>query len=92
MGVPVLATNVGGVPEIIRADNGVLVPPGDPATLADRMVELLRDEGMRKTTASHALASLYPRFDPEQRARRILGLYDDLLSTTAASAQLGHHV
>ena len=38
VGTPVVATAVGGVPEIVHdAENGVLVPPGDVRALADAM-------------------------------------------------------
>ncbi|MFH1380230.1 MAG: glycosyltransferase [bacterium] len=43
-GIPVVATNVGGIPEIVEHDNtGYLVPPRNPSALADRIIELLRN-------------------------------------------------
>lgn len=42
-GLPVVATNVGGNPDLVDADCGVLVAPRDPAALADAMARLLRD-------------------------------------------------
>ena len=42
-GVAVLATAVGGVPEIIQGGNGMLVPANDPDALAGKMIELLSD-------------------------------------------------
>lgn len=79
-GVPVLATNVGGVSEIINADNGVLVPPGDPDTLAAKMVELLRDDVSRRIIGCRGRDSLFPRFAPDHRVRQILSVYNELLS------------
>jgi glycosyltransferase involved in cell wall biosynthesis len=44
--LPVVATAVGGNPELVRpGENGLLVPHGDPASLADKLVELLSDAG-----------------------------------------------
>ena len=41
-GIPVIATNVGGIPElVVDAETGFLVPPNDPHTLAARMRQLL---------------------------------------------------
>jgi glycosyltransferase involved in cell wall biosynthesis len=43
-GVPVVASDVGGIPEIIRSDEtGLLIPSGDPAALASALDELLSD-------------------------------------------------
>jgi glycosyltransferase involved in cell wall biosynthesis len=49
MRLPMVATAVGGTPEIVREGrNGFLVPPGAPAALARRMVDLLDDERLRR--------------------------------------------
>ena len=83
-GVPVLASRVGGVPEIIDTGNGVLVPPGDPDVLAERMTELLGDDRRRTAIGARGRSALYPRFSPDDRARRIVALYEELLATRAA--------
>lgn len=80
-GIPVLATSVGGVPEIIEKDNGVLVPPNDPEALAKRMIELLQNESLRKVIGAKGRSTLYPRFAPDHRAGKIVGLYHELLSS-----------
>lgn len=79
-GIPVLATSVGGVPEIIEKDNGVLVPPDDPEALAERMIELLQNESLRKAIGAKGRSALYPRFAPDHRVEKIVGLYHALLS------------
>ena len=78
-GIPVLATAVGGVPEVIQNGNGVLVPPSDPEILSARMTELLRYDSLRQTIGSRGKNSLYPRFAPAHRARQILDLYRELV-------------
>lgn len=78
-GVPVLATAVGGVPEIIQDGNGIMVPPNDPEALAERMIQLLRDGALRCTIGSKGKDSLYPRFAADGRARQIIDLYQELL-------------
>lgn len=58
-GVPVVATAVGGVPELIRNGlNGVLVEPGNTEALADGLLELLRDPDKRRRLAEAGRASL----------------------------------
>jgi glycosyltransferase involved in cell wall biosynthesis len=48
MGTPVVATRVGGVPEIVRdGENGLLVEPGDDAGFADALERILRDDELR---------------------------------------------
>lgn len=47
-GVPVVATDVGGVPDILQeGEFGILVPPDDPELMADGIVQLLRDHQLR---------------------------------------------
>lgn len=82
-GVPVLATSVGGVPEIIDEEkgNGVLVPPDDPDALAQRLAALLTDDSARQAIGLRGQRSLLPRFSPDHRAGEIVGLYHELLRT-----------
>lgn len=52
-GLPVVATQVGGIPEIIRNDDeGLLVPAADPSALADAVLRLLQDGALRQRLAS----------------------------------------
>jgi glycosyltransferase involved in cell wall biosynthesis len=45
LGVPMIASRVGGLPEAVReGENGLLVPPGDPAALAAAIVRFYRDD------------------------------------------------
>ena len=79
--IPVIATSVGGVPEVIMGGlNGTLVPPGDPKAMAEKIIRLLANENGRQTMGESGYRSLYPKFSPEHRARQILTLYEELLS------------
>jgi glycosyltransferase involved in cell wall biosynthesis len=50
MGLPVVATRVGGIPELVAdGTTGLLVEPGNPASLADALVALLTDETRRRS-------------------------------------------
>ena len=56
LGVPVVATSVGGVPELVRdRQEGLLVPAGDPAALADALVHLVEHDDTRAAMAAAAL-------------------------------------
>jgi glycosyltransferase involved in cell wall biosynthesis len=55
LGVPVVATRVGGVPEIVRTGvEGLLVPASDPTALADALLRLVTDPVLRETMSAAA--------------------------------------
>ena len=59
VGCPVIATAVGGVPEVVRdGENGLLVPPGDPAALAAAIERFFSDGDLRARLAEAAPASV----------------------------------
>ena len=60
-----IATAVGGVPEIVRdGENGLLVPPGDPAALAAAIRRFFAEPELRARLRSNAAPSV-ERFAPE---------------------------
>ena len=60
---PVVATAVGGVPEVVRdGENGLLVPPRDPAALAERILRLLREPERATAMGLAGRAWVYPRY------------------------------
>jgi glycosyltransferase involved in cell wall biosynthesis len=65
VGTPVIATRVGGIPEIVEDEvNGLLVPPGDPVALAAAIERFLADGELRRRLDDAARASV-ARFAPE---------------------------
>jgi glycosyltransferase involved in cell wall biosynthesis len=61
--VPVVATAVGGTPEVVvDDDNGHLVPPGEPRLLARRIIETLRDESGRIALGARGRRLVLERF------------------------------
>lgn len=52
--VPVIATNVGGMPELVKEKTGILVPPEDPQTLLSEINSLLRDKEKTKNLTDAA--------------------------------------
>ncbi len=77
--LPVVATRVGGIPEIVADGvNGFLVPPGDSAALAGKIIELLRDENLRKRFSS-AGKLLARDFSKEKMAEGTENVYMEIL-------------
>ena len=59
VGCPVIATAVGGVPEVVRdGENGLLIAPGDPAALAAAISRFFGDRDLRERLAASAPASV----------------------------------
>jgi glycosyltransferase involved in cell wall biosynthesis len=82
-GKPVVATRVGGVPEIVRDGvEGLLVPPGDPAALAAALVDLLRDPARRERMGAAGRERQRSEFDIHVMVERIGALYESLFSRT----------
>ncbi len=81
LGTPVVATRVGGIPEIVTDGiDGLLVPPADPAALADALAGLLGDERRRKTMAGAGREKVGKRFQFRDMVRSYEGFYDELLT------------
>lgn len=76
LGVPVVATAVGGMPELVEdAVTGRLVPPRDPAALGAALGQVLASEALRKTFADGARASLQERFSTARMLARLEAEY-----------------
>jgi glycosyltransferase involved in cell wall biosynthesis len=82
-GKPVVATRVGGVPEIVRDGlEGLLVPPGDPTALADALLTLLRDSGLRDRMGAAGRERQRTEFDIGVMVNRLEALYESLFAKT----------
>jgi len=78
-GVPVVATRVGGVPELMPAGTGLLVPSGDPAALAAAIERLLADPALARGQADAARAHIERTGGAPAMVSRTLTLYEALL-------------
>ena len=80
VGKPVVATNVGGIPEIISSDhNGILVRPNDPAHLAEAVVYLLKNIDAAKAIGQTAASFARENFATEKVVKMIENVYEELL-------------
>lgn len=80
-GTPVTASRTGGLPELIEDGvTGLLVPPGDPGTLADALGRLLSDTSLRKKLAGNAGRTVRA-YNLETYVDRMVALYRQVLET-----------
>jgi glycosyltransferase involved in cell wall biosynthesis len=79
VGLPMLATSVGGIPEIFGPDAGVLIPPGDPEALANAIGHALQDRGARHSAALRLKARVRAAFSADVMADAILDAYREAL-------------
>lgn len=81
--VPVVATAVGGTPEVVEhGQNGYLVPAGDPTALAQRIAILLSDRRLRETMGMYGYFHVRDHFTFESQARQYAQLFQELLPGT----------
>jgi glycosyltransferase involved in cell wall biosynthesis len=83
-GLPVIATRVGGVPEIVEDGvTGLLVTPGDEQKLLSALERLAGDHALRGGLAKAGYEQVRARFTIEQMVRSLEKIYDELLSMKA---------
>lgn len=72
--LPTVATGAGGVPEIIKGESGILVPPNDPEALATAINKLFTDPEYRRELVDNA----YQRVSEEFSIKKMVALTDEL--------------
>ncbi len=74
--LPVVSTNIGGVPElVVEGETGILCPPGDAGALAEAVGRLLADEKLRGEFARASRRRVEERFDFTARVRAMEDVY-----------------
>lgn len=85
-GLPVVASRVGGNPELINDDvTGLLVPPQDSSALANALVELMRDEEKRNRIAINGRCLATQDYSFDRLVREVDELYTELLARAGRS-------
>ena len=80
-GLPVVATRVAGIPEVVQDNHtGLLVAPGKSDELAAALARLVGDPELRRSLGQQARAFVRPRFGVEHYVTSITALYDRLLA------------
>ncbi|MBI5873348.1 MAG: glycosyltransferase family 4 protein [Candidatus Omnitrophica bacterium] len=81
LGVPVVAANVGGLPEVVKDGvTGFLVEPKDPAALAGALIKLLNDDNKRREMGQAARGWVDEKFSDRVMVEKFEGLYKKLIN------------
>lgn len=76
MGLPLISTEVSGIPELVRhGQTGWLVPPGDAAALAEGIMTLARDPALRARLGQAAQALVRTEFEIGRNAKRLVDIF-----------------
>jgi glycosyltransferase involved in cell wall biosynthesis len=82
LGVPVAATRVGGLPEIIEDGvTGLLVPPRNGKSLAQAILRYLLDPRTAREIASRGCDSVFDRFSAERQTEKLLETYEQVIAS-----------
>lgn len=88
-GRPVIAGNLGALPEIVAdGRTGFLVPPHDPSQIADRLILLGRDEALRRSLGDEGRRRAAILFGLDSMVDRITSVYDEAASSAEVPGRL----
>ena len=77
-GVPVVATEVGGVIDIIENNkNGLLVPPADPASMAEAAIKIFKDPQLASILAEAAIIKVKEKYNVSLMVEKTLKVYEE---------------
>ncbi|MDD4953997.1 MAG: GT4 family glycosyltransferase PelF [Candidatus Omnitrophica bacterium] len=80
-GVPVVATEVGGVVDIIeQGKTGLLVPPADPNSMAGAIIKILKDPELARVLAENAYKKVREQYNVELMVKNTLAVYQEALT------------
>ena len=89
-GLPVVATDVGGVREaIIEGETGYIVPSGDDRMMAERIIQVLANDETARMMGSRGKSLAAEKFSKDRHLQNTLELYDELLSGHDSSVSSG---
>jgi glycosyltransferase involved in cell wall biosynthesis len=90
-GLPIITTSVGGSPDLLTPEAGILVPPGDSAALAGAMQCLASDPALRKRMGQAARERYVKLFAPNAVLSMLVDTYARVAGRNGHVSQNGHH-
>jgi glycosyltransferase involved in cell wall biosynthesis len=85
-GLPVVATSVGDIPNVVTSDTGVIVPPHQPEKLAAALEDLLKNPEKRKAMGRAAQQRAWSEYSVDAWMKKHLALYQEMLASRAEGA------
>lgn len=80
-GIPIVATEVGGVPEMVESEqSALLVPPNDPPALAAAIARVLTDRNLTQRLTANASSLVETRYTPENYVRSLIEIYREVVT------------
>jgi glycosyltransferase involved in cell wall biosynthesis len=90
-GVPVLATAVGGVPDVVEdRRDALLVPPNDVPALADALIAVLDDAQLAARLCNAAQRRALAEYTPDAMAQRVGAVYREMLTARSQASGAPH--
>ena len=87
VGIPVVTTDYAGARELVTdGAEGFIVPRGDAAALADRVLRLLREERLRESMGGNGARTVAGRFSMDAMAASFLSAYDACMARVARAS------
>jgi len=90
-GLPIITTTVGGLPDLLTPDAGILVPPGDSDALAEAMQRLASDPALRERMGQAARERYLKLFAPDAVLSMLADTYSRVAGRNGHESQNGHH-
>jgi len=90
-GLPIITTNVGGSPDLLTPETGILISPGDSAALADAMQRLAADPALRKQMGDAARQRYLKLFAPDAVLSMLVDTYSRVSGRNGHEVRNGHH-
>ncbi|MFC2080672.1 glycosyltransferase family 4 protein [Bacteroidota bacterium] len=82
LGMPIISTNVGGIPSIIKdKSEGLLIQEGEPYSLAAAILELINNYDMAKYYGNNAREKAFKRHNPKAVVNTLINVYEDVIRT-----------
>jgi glycosyltransferase involved in cell wall biosynthesis len=80
--IPIIATNVGGIPElIIHKKTGMLIPPNDPKKLKETILELLSNKELSEKISNNGFDFVINNLTWEVLLPKYIKFYEDLMNS-----------